>query len=176
MKREDVIALCVEAQKYSLTSFSGDFIRKSIGKRKILGFEFNGFSETVNSMKSYYDSNMALLNCENRERLFLDGKPVYTKVRDDFPASYGLQAKASNSLIADGCIIEGTVENSVLFRGVTVAKGTVVRNSILMQGTHVGENSSLDCVVTDKNVEITAGSTLSGSKNYPVYFSKGKTV
>ncbi len=176
MKREDVIELCTEAQKYSLTSFSGDFIRKNVGKKKIIGYEFNGFSETVNSMKSYYDANMALLTCENREGLFLSEKPVYTKVRDDFPASYGLEAKAENSLIADGCIIEGTVENSVLFRGVTVAKGAVVRKSILMQGTYVGENSRLDCVVTDKNVKITEESTLSGSKNYPVYFSKGKTV
>ncbi len=176
MRREDVIDLCTEAQKYALTSFSGDYIRKNIGKINVIGYEFQGFSQVVNSMKNYYDCNMELLSSENSEKLFLADRPVYTKVRDDFPASYGLEAKASNSMIADGCIIEGTVENSVLFRGVTVAKGAVVRDSILMQGTSVGENSSLDCVVTDKNVKITADSTLSGSKNYPVYFSKGKTV
>ena len=87
---------------------------------------------------------MELLNPDVRRQLFPPERPVYTKVRDEVPVRYGINASAKNSMIADGCIIEGTVENSVIFRGVKIDKGAVVKNSILMQGTYVGEKSVLD--------------------------------
>lgn len=174
MKRERVLDICHETEMHALTSLTKDYLRRHINK--ICAYNFDGYVDIIASQKNYYDANMRLLEKEARDELFCPRKPIYTKVRDDFPASYGLEATASGSLIADGCIIEGRVENSVLFRGVTVEAGAVVRNSILMQGTKVGKNSSLDFVVADKNVAIGENTALSGSANYPVYFAKGKTV
>ena len=120
---------------------------------------------------------MEMLDREKRDAVFAgECGPIYTKVRDSAPTRYGAAASVSGSLIADGCVIEGTVENSLLFRGVKVGRGCVVRNSILMQDTVLGENVSLDCVVSDKNVYIADGRNLSGCATLPYFIGKGLRV
>jgi glucose-1-phosphate adenylyltransferase len=120
---------------------------------------------------------MSLLDSDVRGELFeVEERPVFTKVRNSAPTAYAEGAKVSNSIVADGCVIEGTVENCVIFRGVKVGKGTVVRNSILLQDTYVGENVSLNCVITDKNAVIRDGRNLSGHESMPFYIGKGIMV
>ena len=118
---------------------------------------------------------MKLLEQKNLEALF-SGNPIYTKIRDDNPARYVKGAKVSNVMVADGCVIEGEVENSILFRGVHVKKGAKVSNCILLQDTVVGENASINYLVTDKIVNIKAGTTASGTVDFPVYVAKGKEL
>ena len=127
-------------------------------------------------MKSYFDENMRLLQPGHVEQLFDAANPIYTKIRDDNPTRYLEGSKVKNCLVADGCVIEGVVENSVLFRGCTVKKGAVVRNSVLMQDTIVEENCSVEYVVTDKNVHITTGKQLCGTDSFPVFVAKNHTV
>jgi glucose-1-phosphate adenylyltransferase len=85
-------------------------------------------------------------------------------------------ASVNNSLIADGCVIEGTVENSILFRGVHVGKGTVIKNCIIMQDADIGKNVNLNCVIADKNVVIKDGRNLSGHETHPFSIAKGTTI
>ena len=113
---------------------------------------------------------------DNIDQLFDKNRPIYTKTRDDNPTRYVEGAKVSNSMIADGCIIQGTVENSILFRGVHVEKGAVVRNCVLMQDTVVEVNANVEYLVTDKDVLISAGKKLSGSDTFPVYVAEAHTV
>ena len=113
-----------------------------------------------------------LQNALIRNSLFDAESPIYTKTGDNAPVKYGLETVVKNSTIADGCMIEGTVENSVLFRGVKVGKGAVVKNCVLMQGTVVGERCNLESVVTDKEVEISEEKVLTGSPEYPLYLGK----
>ena len=140
---------------------------------KAYGFEQKGYVKVVDSLQSYFDASLDLLNKENRKLLFNSDRPVYTKTGDNVPTFYGVSSSVKNSLIADGCIIEGEVENCILFRGVTVAKGAKVKNSILMKGTYVGEGCALSCVITDKSVVFKQNKTLSGDLNYPLYIGKG---
>lgn len=161
-----------DAQSYGYSSFEKDIIQKNTEHLKIYGYEFKGKSFTVDSLNSYYNANMALLEKENRNSLFNPDRPVFTKVRNDMPVIYGIGSKTENSLIADGCIIDGTVKNSIIFRGVRVAKGAVVENSILMQDAFVSENSKLNCVIMDKNTVITPNKILSGDKSYPLFVGK----
>jgi len=120
---------------------------------------------------------MELLTQEAREGLFnVKNRPILTKVRNSAPTKYNEGAKVTNSLIADGCVIEGTVENCILFRGVKVGRGTVVKNSILMQDTYVGSDVTLNCVVTDKNVIIRDGRVLSGHETMPFFIGKNGSV
>src|SRR5699024_6468207 len=102
--------------------------------------------------------------------------PIYTKIRDDNPTRYVAGSTVTSSILADGCTIEGTVQNCVLFRGVKVKKGAVVKNCVLMQDTVVEPGAELSCVVTDKNVKSTAGKKLSGTESFPVYVQKNHTV
>ena len=111
-----------------------------------------------------------------RELFEIESRPIYTKVRNSAPTYYGPDAKVRDSLIADGCRIYGTVENSILFRGVKIGKNAVVKNSILYQDVFTGENVTLGYIVADKNVVIRDGVTLSGHETLPFYIEKGRMV
>ena len=134
------------------------------------------FIGTIDSVQSYYDISMSLLNKDIKRKLFVHDRPIYTKERDDMPTLYGKDAEVKNTLIADGCEIKGTVENSILFKGVKVEEGAVVKNSILMQDTVIGENTKVNYIIADKNVNIKSGVELSGAENYPVSLSKDTRI
>lgn len=143
---------------------------------KIFGYKVEGYVKVISSINSYYEASMDLLKPEIRKAIFDKERPVYTKTGDRIPAFYGIAAKATDSLIADGCKIEGEVENSILFRGVTVAKGAKVKNSIIMQDTMISEGASVECVICDKDVVIKPNKKLCGDKNYPVCVGKGIVI
>lgn len=147
---------------------------KNLSHLAVYGYEVKGFVRTLESLRSYYEISMELLNPENRKALFAN--PVYTKVRDQFPAVYGISSKVKNSLIADGCRIDGEVENCILFRGVTVAKGAKIKNCIIMQDSYIGDNSELECIIADKAVVVKPNKKLCGASNYPVYIGKGIVI
>lgn len=176
MKRSLLQRLINEAVSLNHESFERDIIQGNVGKLRIFGFAAKGFTRTIDSLVSYFKVSMDLLEPQNCAQLFDPDRPVYTKVRDDMPAIYGLGSKVKNSLIADGCIIDGEVENSILFRGVRVEKGAVVKNSILMQGSFVASGSTLNYTIADKSVAITPNKTLSGAENYPVFVGKGIVI
>lgn len=161
-----------DAQSYAYTSFEKDIIQKNVSNLNMYGYKLEEWNCTIDSMNSYFAASMELLNKENRKALFNSDTPVYTKVRNDMPVVYGITSECKNSLIADGCQIEGTVRNSIIFRGARVAKGAVVENSILMQDAFVGEDAKLNCVVMDKNTVITPKKVLSGDKSYPLFVGK----
>ena len=127
-------------------------------------------------MQDYYDGNMELMQCDVRQQLFNPKRPIYTKVRDDAPAHYGMDASLNNSMVADGSIIEGEVDDCVLFRGVHVGKGSKLKNCVIMQDVVIGENCNLSHVVIDKDVTVTDGTSINGSDTYPVSISKGSVV
>lgn len=176
MRKSLLEYLIKSAVAHNQTSFSRDILQANVNGLKIVGYEATGFAEIIDSMQTYYDVSMALLDPANRTALFNEESPIATKISDNVPTLYGPDGKASNSLLADGCDIQGTVKNSLLFRGVVVEKGAVVENSILMQGTVVHANAKLNSVITDKDVTITAGRNLSGDPSYPIYFTKGIVV
>ncbi len=172
MKKDFLRKIVKDAVSKNQYSLVRDCLQPRVKEFKIMGYQFDGYFSRIDSVKHYYEANLALLKPENRNELFKSGAPIYTKIGDNGPVKYGLESKVSNSLIADGCIIEGTVENSILFRGVKVAKGSVVKNCILMQNTNIGADCSLTAVITDKNVTTEDGRVLTGSDSYPVYISK----
>ena len=161
-----------DAQSYNHTSFEKDLIQKNVSHLNIYGYKVEGWNCTIDSIGTYFEANMALLDKATRQDLFSAERPVYTKVRNDMPVVYGINSCCKNSLVADGCQIEGTVKNSIIFRGVRVAKGAVVENSILMQDAFVGEDAKLNCVIMDKNTVITPKKVLSGDKSYPLFVGK----
>lgn len=153
-----------------------DLIRGNVNNLKLFGFACEGFVRSLDSLQTYYDVSMELLNLENRNALFNPKRPIYTKLRDDMPAIYSPGCRVNGSLVAEGCKIEGEVENSILFHRVTIAKGAVIKNSIIMQDTYVGENVNLDCVITDKRVVIKPDKTLSGAPNFPLFIGRGIVI
>ena len=175
MRKALLERLINEAMSLGYRSFTMDILQKNLAKLKIYGYKAPGFVKMLDNLQSFFEANMALLDSDSRKALCLS-QPVYTKVKDDVPAIYGLDSEVSNSLIADGCVIEGKVENSVLFRGVHIGKGTVVKDCVLMQNTYIGDNVSLNCVMADKDVVIKPNKVLSGDKSFPVFIGKGIVI
>ncbi|MBE6600562.1 MAG: glucose-1-phosphate adenylyltransferase subunit GlgD [Ruminococcaceae bacterium] len=177
IKRVLLENLLLDAAAHGFNSFYRDIVGRNIGKLNIKVYRYDGYYSLVGSLESYFHASMKLLRPEARAGLFsISNRPVYTKVRNTPPAKYIDGSKVSNSLVADGCVIEGRVENSILFRGVKVGRGTVVKNSILMQDTYVGNDVKLNCVISDKNVMIKDGRELSGHESMPFFLGKGVKI
>ena len=155
--------------------YERDILAPQIQTLNVQAFEFKGYTARICDMKAYFDENMKLLKNENLDALF-SPNPIYTKIRDDNPTRYIKGAKAKNIMAADGCVIEGEVENSILFRGVKIAKGAVVKNCVLMQDTVIEEGAHVEYLITDKNVTISAGKDVKGSDTYPFYVFKHQVI
>ena len=176
MKKELLEYLVEEAFARGEYDFHRDILLKKYRTLNIMGYKFEGFLARLESIENYFTGNMDLLNADVQKDLFNPRHPIYTKVKDEVAARYSVSAQVKNSLVADGCLIEGQVENCVLFRGVHVKPGARVFNSIVMQGADVGENALLDHVILDKGVKILPGRTLQGYDSFPIVIRKNQTV
>ena len=170
--------LVLDAVAHDYKSMSTDVILKNLGRRNFRIYRYDGYAATISSMSEYFAHSMELIeNSKKYDSLFnVFERPIFTKVRNSPPTYYSETASVKNSLIADGCVIDGEVENCILFRGVRIGKGAVVKNSILFQDTFVSQNVSMNCVVTDKNVVVHDGVTLAGVPTLPFYIDKGKMI
>ena len=173
--REFLIQQIHDAFVRGYSYFERDIVAPQLDNLKVHGYLHEGYLARISDMKSYFDENMKLLDDENLDGLF-SPSPIYTKIRDDNPTRYIEGAVAKNIMAADGCVIEGEVENSVLFRGVKIARGAKVKNCVLMQDTVIGEGASVEYLITDTNVTISAGKEVKGTDTFPVYVAKYQVV
>ena len=157
------------------TYFERDIVSPQLDKLDVRAYQHAGYFARILDVKSYFAENMRLLKEENVNALF-SPSTVYTKIRDDNPTRYATGAHAKNVMVADGCVIEGEVENSILFRGVKVGKGAKVRNCVLMQDTVIETGASVEYMITDKNVTVSSYKELKGTESFPVFVEKRKTV
>ena len=177
IKRTELQSIISESLRQGYKSFTKDIMANNVNGKLFRAYRYDGWYSYIGTLESYFKSSMQLLTKEARQGLFgVAGRQIYTKIRNSAPTKYCESANAVNSLIADGCVIEGTVENSIIFRGVKIGKGCVIKNSILLQDTKVGDNVQLNCVITDKNVMIKDGRTLSGHETMPFFIGKGMMV
>ena len=178
MHRQYLQEIILDAIAHNYTSLTKDILLKNVNRRVYRTYRYDGYFACISSSQDYYTSSMELINDSSvRAQLFgVKNRPIYTKVRNSAPTYYSPDAKVKNSLIADGCQIFGEVENSIIFRGAKIGKGTVVKNCILFQDTFTGENVKLNCVIADKNVVIRDNKNLSGDETLPFYLAKGKMI
>ncbi len=178
INREYLQSVVLDAIAHGHSSFNRDVLSRNAARRNYRIYKYEGYFANINSLEDYYTHSMELLgSSENRSMLFdVKNRPIYTKVRNSAPTRYSNSSSVRNSLIADGCTIDGNVENSILFRGVKVSRGASVKNSILFQDTIIGENVFANCVITDKNVVVRDGRILSGHESLPFFIEKGKMI
>lgn len=176
IKRKLLISLLEDSAAHGYFDFVRDIIIRKLSELRIFSYEFKGYWRPLISIQLYYRTNMELLDPNIRYELFMKNGKIFTKVKDEPPAKYNEEAEVKNSIVADGCIIEGKVENSILFRGVKVKKSAVIRNSIIMQNTEVCENVILNNCILDKNVIISGGKQLNGDRNWPLIVGKNVRV
>ncbi len=153
-----------------------DGVLKNLDSLKVCVFRHTGYAARIDSIAAYFQHQLELLRPSVWQELFFRYGIVYTKVKDEAPAKYKEQAVVKNSLISNGCIVEGTVENCILSRSVVIEKDAVVRNSIISQNVHVGPQARLSHVLCDKDSAVSAGRCLTGTINSPFIVRKGAVV
>ena len=157
--------------------FHRDALTKYLGAGNKIGiFLHDGYYAPIYTVRDYFRANMDMLDPVKRRELFLEARPVRTKGRSDVSTYYGENAKSQNCLVADGCYVEGSLKNCILFRGVRVSKGARLENCILMQDSVIGENVVMKNVIADKKVSISPEYTLTGSERLPLVIPKGSRL
>jgi len=176
IKRKLLIAIMENSVAHGDYDLVKDVIIKRLKELKVYGYKFEGYWRSIGTVNAYYRCNMEMLDAKVREELFVRDGQIYTKVKDQPPAKFNDEAQVQNSIVADGCIVEGNIENSVIFRGVTINKEAVVRNSIVMQDTVVGKGALLENVILDKEVIVSDGLQLRGARDWPIVIGKGVLI
>lgn len=163
---------CIE---HGESHFFRDAIQRNPDGLSIAAYAYEGYHAVINSVDSYYRNSMELLNNGLYEQLFKE-QSVHTKIKYEAPAKYLDTAEVKHSLLANGCIVGGEVEDSILFRGVHVAKGAKIKGSIIMQKCYIGEGTVLENVILDKDVRLSGGQTLIGNENSPYVLAKSTSL
>lgn len=178
MKKSFLQKIIKDAEVHGLYHFERDFVLHDYmaGNLSINLYEFKKSVLRSDDLVSYYNNNLKLLEETVRRDIFMPNRPIYTKVRDEVPTFYTDEAITSNALIADGCIIKGKVEESVLFRDILVDEGAEVSKSVVMQGTTIGKGAKLEYCIIDKDVTISDGRTLIGAPTAPIVIQKGQKI
>ncbi len=175
MSRKFLSSMLLEAIAHNYTSFNKDIILRNKDMMDFRIYKYDGFVASMNSFREYYNASMDILNHrEYMDGLFnIPGRAIFTRVNNSAPTSYSNTANIKNSLIADDCNIQGTVENCIIFRGVKIGRNAVVKNSILFQDSYVGDNAYIDSVVSDKQVMFRDQTRIVGTRANPIYADKG---
>ena len=176
IKKELMMRLVHECVSTNATDFRLNLLQDNVDKLDIRAYEFTGYQSLIYSINDYYKENMKLMDKSVRDELFNSQRPIYTKVRDDAPSRYGLTSSVKNSLVAQGCYIDGNVEGSIISKGVRIENGAVVKNCIIMQDSKISKDAKLENVIIDKDVVITESRVLTGCETYPIYIEKQSIV
>lgn len=173
MKKELLLSLLSQAISENEFNFQR-LLQKWSASYNMYAYECKEYCAIISSTKEYYKFNMDLMNNDILKEV--TKRPVYTKVRDDAPCKYGLESSVKHSLVSQGCVIEGQVENCVISKGVRIAKGAKISNCIIMQDTEIGENCNLNYLIIDKDVVFKDNRDLMGTKSYPIYIAKKSVI
>ena len=150
-----------------------DVVLDSEHHYSICRYDYNGYAVMIDSIQNYFSTSLNLLKSDVWKQLFIKEQPILTKVKDEPPTRYLKGSVVQNAMIANGCLINGTVENSIISRGVKIGKGAVIKNCIIMQKCVIEDNCYLDSVILDKDVKIEAGAILAGTAKDPFVVRKG---
>ncbi len=175
-RRELIISLIEECVAHGDYDLVKDVLIKKLAMLRVYAYRFEGYWRNFNTLRMYYRCNKEMLDSNVAAELFDANGKIYTKVKDEAPAKYNEEAEVHNSIVADGCIIEGNVINSVIFRDVYIGKDSLVKDSIIMQGARIGEGVKLEYCILDKEVVISSGKQLSGEHDWPVVVEKRAVV
>ena len=176
MKKELFIELVKKAQKTSSLYTLADIVNSECSDLDIRGISHRGYFASITDFESYYDANLSLIDSDTAASLFIPDWPIYTRTNDSCPTQYFEGATAKNSVISNGCLIEGDVENSVIGRGCTIKKGAVVKNCVILTNVTIGENVHAENLVIDRNAKTTKVKEVVGNPDAPKYVKRDDTI
>jgi len=163
-----ILDIAGEIGEYELLSL----IKSNLDFFKVKCYTFSGYMRKIKTIEDYFNTSMQLLDTEISCELFTGEDTVYTKIKDNHPTLYKHSSKVKRAAVASGSVICGHVEDSILFRNIRQKSGSIITNSILMEGCSIGENVELDYVIADRNVVISDNIVIKGTHKTPVVLQK----
>ena len=177
MHKRHFIQLTAGEKNVGMLRFSRVLLAGALDRLSVNAYEFKGYSAHICSVETFFHYNLDILKKDNRDSLFdFEDRQIFTNRRDSLPAKYGKNADIKNSLVADGCQINGTVINSTICRNVKIGTGAVIKNCVLQDDTVVEKNATLDCIITDNSVVVSENRSMMGYRTYPVYIERGRVI
>lgn len=177
INKETLLKMMDECKARNLYSFHKHAVAAFLSKGGTMDtYVHPGYAVAIRTVEAYYKASMDMLKTEYRRQLFPADRPVRTKVHEEVSTYYGENAVSRNSLVADNCMIEGSIENCIIFSGARIEKGAKLRNCIIMRGGIVGEGTELDCVIADKFCSFSPGTVLTGNARLPMVVPKGVSI
>ncbi|KGX86106.1 glucose-1-phosphate adenylyltransferase subunit GlgD [Pontibacillus litoralis] len=176
VKKSYLLELIEEGIAHGYAHLFNEAIKAKVNTTHVHAYEYTGVHALVNSVESYFRNSRSLLNPQEHDLLFKQESPVYTKVMNEAPSKYLQSSNVHNTLVANGCVIAGDVEDSILFRGVHVGKGAVIKNSVILQNCVIEPNAVLENVIMDKDCTISEGRMLIGATEKPFVLAKRKVM
>lgn len=176
MKKELFLELIQKAHKMSAMYTLADIVSRECEELDIRGVSHRGYFATITDFPSYYNANISLIDFKSARTLFADEWPIYTRTNDSCPTQYFDTAEVKNSVVSNGCMIEGTIENSIIGRGCVIKKGAVVRNSIILPGAVVGEDVHAENLVVDKHAKLIHVKEVVAETGHPGYVKRGDVL
>ena len=168
VRRRLLIELLEKAAEEDRYDFVRDILVRYRNIKKIYGYKLDTYWNNISSVDSYYKTNMDFLKRDVRDYFFKQYPDVYSKVEDLPPAKYNYGANVSNSLVSSGCIVNGTVDNSVLFKKIYIGNNAVVKNSIIMNNAYIGDNAYIENCIVESNSTIKANSRYVGENGVKI--------
>jgi len=177
MRKRFFLQLTAGEKNCGMLRFSGVLLAGALERLNVMAYEFKGYTAQICSIETFFHYNMEMLELEKRNALFdFEGRRISTNRRDSLPTKYGKNADIKNSIVSDGCRIEGTLINSVICRNVRIGEGAIIKNCILQDDTVVGKDATLDCVIADHSVVISENRSMVGYRTYPVYIERSRVI
>ena len=174
IRRRQLIELIERAAQEGRHDFVNDILIRYKNLKRIYGYRINEYWSNISTAEAYYRTNMAFLEPEIRNYFFKEGPVIKTKIDDLPPAKYNPGAVVKNSLVASGCIINGTVENSVLFKDVYIGNNSVIRNSVILNDVYIGDNTFIENCIVESTGTIRANSEFHGEEGIKIVVEKNE--
>ena len=174
IRRRQLIELIERAAQEGRHDFVNDILIRYKNLKRIYGYRINEYWSNISTAEAYYRTNMAFLEPEIRNYFFKEGPVIKTKIDDLPPAKYNPGAVVKNSLVASGCIINGTVENSVLFKDVYIGNNSVIRNSVILNDVYIGDNTLIENCIIESRDTIRANSEFCGEEGIKIVVEKNE--
>jgi glucose-1-phosphate adenylyltransferase len=176
MKKDLFIELIKKARALSSMYTLAQIVNIECEELDIRGYKHEGYFAAITNFKSYYDANLSLIKYEDTKDLFDEEWPIYTRTNDSCPTQYYETANVKQSVVSNGCIIEGTIENSIIGRGCTIKKGVVIKNSLVLPDTYIEEGIHVENHVVGKHSKLIHCKELVADAETPGYVRRGDTL
>ena len=174
IRRRQLIEMIERCAQEERSDFVKDILIRYKNLKRIYGYKMDTYWSNISTAESYYRTNMDFLKPEVREYFFGGDNPIYSKIDDLPPAKYNPGSSVKNSLIASGCIINGQVENSVLFKKVYVGNNCVIKNSIILNDVYLGDNAHIENCIVESRDTIRANSYHCGEDGIKIVIEKNE--